>query len=203
MSIHQLIDILLSDGPLPRKLKDAIFLEQLKTNLAPFIIKHTYRKNQILLSKGNHSNDIYFLEEGIVRGYYHHSGSQKEQTHYLWNGRSIITEPLSFYQRKPSKLTIETLTEVKLHSISYEDLMDCKKIYPVLELFSRNIILQYHSYEKRRNYDLVSLPAWDRYLRLLYTHPGIEQYVSKEIIASFLNITPQTLSRMLKERGHP
>lgn len=203
MSIQQLFEILLSNGPLPRKLKDAIFIGQLKVHLAPFIIRHHYRKSQVLLSKGHISNHIYFLEAGIVQGYYQQSEERKEQTHFLWNGHSIITDPISFYQRKPSKLTIETLTEVKLHSISNEDLMNCQKTYPVLEHFSRNVIMEYHAYEKRRNYDLVSLPAWDRYLRLLHTHPTVEQYVTKEIIASFLNITPQTLSRMLKERGHP
>jgi hypothetical protein len=81
--------------------------------------------------------------------------------------------------------------------------MACKKKEPLLEFFNQKVILEYHEYEERRKHDLVSLTPWERYLRLLETHPRAEEYISKEIIASFLNITPQSLSRMLRERGHP
>jgi CRP-like cAMP-binding protein len=203
MSIELLLEIMLGNGHPPRKVMTANFKKELTDDLAPFITRHSYRKSQILLSKGHICNHLYFLKEGIVRGYYQLSESGKEQTHFLWNGNSMITDTLSFYKRRPSKLTIETLTEVKLESISFEHLMVCKKKQPLLEHFNQNLILQYHEYEKRRNYDLVALTPWERYLRLLETHPRAEQFISKEIIASFLNITPQTLSRLLRERGHP
>ncbi|TPE42447.1 winged helix-turn-helix domain-containing protein [Pontibacter mangrovi] len=46
--------------------------------------------------------------------------------------------------------------------------------------------------------DLFTRSAWERYLDLLQTHPRIEQKVSKEVIASCLGVTPQSLSRLLR-----
>lgn len=91
----------------------------------------------------------------------------------------------------------------KLISISYQQLMACINAFPEVEVFLRNVILQYAAYESKRSDDLKFLSAWERYLRLLLTHPDIEQQVSKEVIASYLNIVPQSLSRMLREKGHP
>ena len=88
-------------------------------------------------------------------------------------------------------------------SISYQGLMACIKKYPMAEVFSRNVVLQYRVHDAQKNYDLAFLSAWERYLQLLETHPDIEQQVSKEVIASYLHIAPQSLSRMLREKGHP
>ena len=38
---------------------------------------------------------------------------------------------------------------------------------------------------------------------LLQSHPRIEQQVSKEVISSYLGVTPQSLSRLIRENGHP
>ena len=70
-------------------------------------------------------------------------------------------------------------------------------------VFSRCISLQYVYYHAQRAQELVGASPWERYQRLLKTHPGIELSLPKEIIASYLNIAPQTLTRMIREHGHP
>jgi hypothetical protein len=120
LSTKIFLEIMLKNGRLPRRLNlVALIKNHIEAELTPFITKHHYRKSQILLSKGHICNHLYMLEDGIVRGYDQQSESLKEQTHFLWNGHSIIVDPLSFYKRKPSQLTIETLTEVTLESISF------------------------------------------------------------------------------------
>ena len=203
MSIHHLFDILLSYEPLPKKLLDKDFVENLKNYLIPILATSVYTKRQLLLSAGQLAEYIYFMEEGFARGFYMHPQTKKEITHFLWNRDSIITVPDSFYKQTPSYLFIEVMPQTQLIALSYDQLMACKKVYPITEIFSRNVILQYNAYEAKRNYDMASLSAWERYLRLLQTHPDIEQQVSKEVIASYLDITPQSLSRMLKEKRHP
>lgn len=203
MNIHELFDILLNHSPLPSSLRDTHSMEDLKTYLIPLITTSVYTKRQLLLSAGQVAVYIYFLEKGFARGFYIHPQTKKEVTHFLWNRDSIITVPDSFYKQTPSYLFIEVMPQTQLVAISYDQLMACKKVYPVIEVFSRNVILQYNAYEAKRNYDMASLSAWERYLRLLQTHPDIEQQVSKEVIASYLDITPQSLSRMLKEKRHP
>ena len=201
MSVHQLIDILISYGPLPKILLDKSFLEELKAYLKPLITSSFYTKRQLLLSAGQIANAIYFVEKGLVRGFYTHF--ETEKTCFLWNEKSIVTIPESFYHRVPSQISIEVMPSTRLMGIYHHHLTECINEHPVVEVFSRNIVLQYSAYHAKRNHDLTFLSAWERYLQLLHTHPDIEQQVSKEIIASYLNLTPQSLSRLLKEKGHP
>ena len=201
--VSGLFDLIFSLGPLPEKLMDKDFLGKLIRYVLPLIATSHYTRRQLLLSAGHVAPYIYFSQKGLVRGFYTHKNTGKEITDFLWRERSLITVPNSFFQQQPSPLFVEVMPETELLSISFHDLVSCNKRYPVLEIFSRNVILQYNAYATRRNHRLVFLSAWERYLILLKTHPGIEQQVSKEIIASYLHIAPQSLSRMLKERRHP
>ena len=203
MSIDNLLDILFNYGALPKKSPGNNFAEKLKAYLLPVIISRFYARRQLLLSAGQVAEYIYFIEKGLARGFYTYDATMKEATHFLWNEHSIITVPDSFFQRQPSELFIEVMPGTQLMAISYQQLMDCINKHPGAEVFSRDLILHYSAHETQRNYDLIFLTAWERYLRLLKTHPNIEQQVSKEIIASYLNITPPSLSRLLKEKGHP
>lgn len=202
-TVSGFFDILLACGPLPQKLLDKDFLAKLISYLLPVIGTTSYTRRQLLLSAGHVAQYIYFSKSGFARGFFIEKKTGREITDFLWGDHSIITVPNSFFQQQPSQTFIEVMPGTELMSISFHDLKACIKKYPVVEIFSRNVILQYNAYESKRSHELSFLPAWERYLELLKIHPDIEQKVSKEVIASYLNIAPQSLSRMLKKRGHP
>jgi CRP/FNR family transcriptional regulator, anaerobic regulatory protein len=202
-AVSGLFDILFACGPLPQRLMDKDLLEKLIAYLLPLIATTGYTRHELLLSAGHMAQYIYFCKRGFARGFFIEKKSRREMTHFLWGEHSIITVPNSFFHQQPSETFIEVTPGTELMSISFENLRACIKKYPVVAIFSRNVILGYNAYEMKRNYELSSLTAWERYIELLKTHPDIEQKVSKGVIASYLNITPQSLSRMLKERGHP
>ena len=81
MSIHHLFDILLSFEPLPKKLLDKNFVENLKNYLIPILATSVYTRRQLLLSAGQIAKYIYFLEKGFARGFYMHPHTKKEVTH--------------------------------------------------------------------------------------------------------------------------
>ena len=182
---------------------DTGLLEKLNQFLLPVITVSHYPRQQLLLSAGQVADYLYFLEEGLARGFYFDEDKQKEITNFLWQEQSIIIVPVSFYSRKPSPFYIEVTAGTQLLSLSYYHLLDFIRSYPEAEIISRNLVLQHSEYEEKRNHDLSLLTAWDRYVQLLEDFPLIEQQVSKEVIASYLHITPQSLSRMLREKGHP
>ncbi|MGN6533794.1 MAG: Crp/Fnr family transcriptional regulator [Ginsengibacter sp.] len=201
--VFHLFDILSGFATPGQKLMDTELLINLVHYLLPLVATSHYARRQLLLSAGHTAEYIYFPQKGMVRGFYTHKTMAKEITEFLWSKGSIITVPNSFFQQQPSEFFIEVMPETELMSISFHDLRTCIEKYPEVEVFSRNVILQYNADVSRRKDALAFLSAWERYLQLLKTHPHIEQQVSKEIIASYLHITPQSLSRMLKERRHP
>ncbi len=201
--VSGLFDILFSCGPLPEKLLNKDFLGKLFSYLLPFIATTHYIRQELILSAGHIAEYIYFSKTGFARGFFIQKKTGKEITDFLWSERSIITVPHSFFQQQPTQTFIEVMPETELMSLSFRDLKACIKKYPVVEIFSRNVILQYNVYETQRSHELSFLSAWERYIGLLKIHPDIEHRVSKGVIASYLNIAPQSLSRMLKKKRHP
>ncbi len=203
MENYGLYDVIFKLRPLPKRLTDRQYVNELMAAVDERLTVTDHRHRCLLLNAGHTSDYIYFVGKGIARGFYFDDRTGREQTSILWDGQSIVCDPVSFFQRKASDVNIEVMPGSLLLSISYRQLQDIFKAFPETEIFARCISLQYVYYFADRARQLAGASAWERYLHLLSTHPGIELRVSKEIIASYLNITPQTLSRMLRENGHP
>jgi CRP-like cAMP-binding protein len=203
MQTHRLFEVLFSMNPLPKELTNEANRKDLMEYINSKIGFSHHSHRQLLLNPGQIADHIYFVENGMVRGYYDDELKEKEYTICLWDEQTIITEPQSFLKRTPSQLYIEVMPGSRLLSISRQQLSDIIDAFPYAEIFTRCLMLQYVSYHTKRTHDLISLSAWERYLDLLQRHPKIEQKISKEIIASYLGITPQSLSRLIKDNGHP
>jgi CRP-like cAMP-binding protein len=203
MENQKLYDVLFSMNPLPEALRSVNNRHTLIAYINSRIAVSHHNHRQLLLNKGQIADHIYFVEAGLARGYFYDEEKQKEYTVWLWDEMSIITEPNSFFKKTSSELYVEVMPGSKLLSLSGGQLADVFDRFPDTDIFSRCLMLHYFASQSRRIYDLIGLSAWERYLKLLDKYPNIEQKTSKEIIASYLGITPQSLSRLLKENGHP
>lgn len=203
MEKHSLYEVVFKLRPMPGKLTDRQYANALIAAVDQRLTITEHRRRSLLLNAGHTSDYMYFIEKGIARCFYFDDHTGREQTSIIWKEQSIVCDPLSFFQRKASDVNIEVMPGSLLLSISYRQLQDIFQGFPEAEIFARCISLQYVYYFAERTRQLSGSSAWERYLHLLSTHPGIELSVSKEIIASYLNVTPQTLSRMLRENGHP
>lgn len=200
MDVHELFNQLLSYGSVPEKLLSKQFAEELKLFTAPLLYITVYTKDQLILSPGQRADYIYFLDKGFAYGYHTDAETQNEIVHFIWGKHSVITDSESFFQRKPSHLFINVTSGTVLTGINYADLIECFRRYPVTEVFARNVALQYKVYAQKRSFDIIHVSAWNRYLQLVDSYPGVEQSLSQKVIASYLGITPQSLSRLRKRR---
>ena len=202
MSTDQLLNVFLANpsrnGKVDRRLH-----RKLDRFLAPLITASYYPKSQLILSSGQSADYLYFVEEGLARGFCFEPGKKKEITIYFWKEQSTIMIPESFFFREPSPVFIEVTPGTSLLQLSHHHLMDFISSNPEAEIISRNLVLQHREYEEMRYLHHSFRTAWERYRQLLKEFPMIEQQVSKGVIASYLNITPQSLSRMLRNHPHP
>ena len=203
METHSLYDVIFRLSTLPQRLTDKQYVAKLIAALDERLTVTEHRHRYLLLNVGHISDYMYFIERGIARCFYFDDRAGREVTSVIWKEKSIVCDPVSFFQRKATDVNIEVMPGSLLLSISYQQLEDLYKAFPEAEVFSRCISLQYVYYHTQRTRELTGASAWERYLHLLSTHPGIELTLSKEIIASYLNIAPQTLTKMIKEKGHP
>jgi CRP/FNR family transcriptional regulator, anaerobic regulatory protein len=161
-----------------------------------------YHLPQNLLMPGQVAKHIYFVLQGLARIYYE-SDQFRQVTLFLLGEKTFVTDPDSFYHQERSRFFIEVIAGTELISIDHQQYMACTEKFPETDFFTRYLLLQYNRQHSKRMEEMACLGAWQRYLNLLKEHPNIEQQVSKEVIASYLNIAPQSLSRLLRENRHP
>jgi len=203
MAAKRLYELLFSLKNLPSELGDEAERQRL-TNHLDTIIKHSYHsRNQLLLSEGQDTFYIYFLVKGIARGYYNDPSGEQERTVIIWDELSLFTDPSGFFDKLPSGLNVEVMAGSQLLFISRAQLEEIYKTFPYAEVFTARMTSHYSAYFAKRSHDLVSMSAWERYQQLLKNYPHIELKITKRIIASYIDIAPQSLSRLIKENGHP
>lgn len=153
------------------------------------------RKGQVLLACGESPADVYFLKKGVLRGYY-----------FDENGREITecisgTPGMSFMPswdwHEPARINIGAAaagTQVFAIPVALADDMLATRPES-MQVYVEQIKLAGEIHLKARN-ALLEGAAPQRYQWFLQTYPGVADQVSGKIIASFLGITPVTLSRL-------
>lgn len=152
------------------------------------------QKGDILLSEGKKAHYLYFVEKGILHNYSFHNG--KQITSWFYTEQQFITAWSSFYAQKSSFETIECLENCKLYRISYSNYQKLIADFPSFGNFARLLAEEILTFldEFAKNWSFLS--AKEKYQLLLSYFPEIELRVKLSLIASFLGISQETLSRI-------
>jgi len=195
---QNLHDYLLDLDPMPEELKNGLIRSELIQYVNSQISTSHHSHKVLILTAGMIPDRIYFVDKGVVRGY-KNDGKGKEKTIFLWDDNSIISDMESFIHRTPSDIYMEVMPDSTLTSISYQHLNNIFESFPYTKNFLNRWIVYKNTYSHKSFYNFARPSAWERYQELLTRYPHVEQKVSKETIASFLEVTPQYLCKMIKE----
>ena len=163
-----------------------------------YFVPRKIRKKQFLLNEGEVCTYIGFVNSGCMREY---TIDNKGNEHIIqfaiedwW-----VSDLNSFLSGEPAEYNIDALqdSEILLLEKSARDklLDEC----PKMERFFRILIESNHVANHRRITDSLSTSAEEKYLKFIKTYPKLFELVSQNQIASYLGITPQSLSRIRKE----
>ena len=162
--------------------------------LSEILVPYKYAKGEVILPEGQTCRHMYFVERGMVRQYYY-KGDRDVTEHFSYEGRIVICIE-SFLKQEPSRLIVEALENSRLYGIPYDALHRLADENKEISLLFREILAhalissQEHADSQRFE------NAMERYLRLLNTKPEILLRAPMLHIASFLQMTPETLSRV-------
>ena len=148
----------------------------------------------VLLAPGQVAGRIYFVESGLARGYYLHEG-REANTWFMREGDFIISI-VSFLTRTASQEFIELLEPAVLHSISHSQLQQLYLDFPEFNYVGRVLTEHYYVLSEQRTQQLRLLRADQRYAQLLHSFPDVLQRVPLKHLASYLGVTPETISRI-------
>lgn len=163
--------------------------------LLPYLEERVLPRHALFAAEGKVAKEIGFVVEGNMRHYYTRDG--EERTTYFYFEGHLVASYISCIQQQPSRLTIEALTECRLVVFPYKILQQLYDVSPAWERFGR-LIAEYLAIGlEERMTGLLMLSPEERYRELLEsTKHKILERIPQHYIASYLGITPVSLSRI-------
>lgn len=162
--------------------------------LESILVSQKYAKGEMILKEGEICRQFLYIDKGLVRQFYFKHG--KEVTEHLGQEQTIVMCIESLFKEEPTKLQVEALEPTTVYALPKADLERVAMHNVNIQILYRKIleesliISQIHA-------DLVRFEtAQDRYKRLCKLCPQVVLRAPLVYIASYLQMTPETLSRV-------
>ncbi len=156
------------------------------------------KKNYILLNQGDYCKHSFFVENGLFRQY---ALKENGKEHILsfapenW----LVTDRDSVYFNQPSSYSIQALEDSFVVLIDEKFMNQISELIPGFNEFNNRLLHNHIRHLQDRIGMLLSATAEERYLNFVEMYPDILSRVPQTMIASYLGITPESLSRVRKE----
>jgi CRP-like cAMP-binding protein len=176
---------------------DILYLEDNEWNIAQNLFKErSFKKGEYLISEGKTENYINFIVEGTCRSFYIKNGI--EYNYEIGLEDDWVSSYKSFINNIPSDEYIQAVSNMMVYSIdrdSIQKLVSINSKFAVIERFIVNRIV-IDKTERLRSF-ITDTPN-ERYLKLVERKKHLIQKIPLKILASYIGVTPESLSRLRK-----
>jgi CRP-like cAMP-binding protein len=137
---------------------------------------------------------LYFVVKGLARKYFI-KGKEEIITQIAKEGE-LISSSVSYFSGMPSGYVVETIEPTTFYSLHHDRAEQLYSRYPKLERLSRLIITELFLQKEIWELERIRFSTKDRFLRFMTENPELFQRVPQKYLASYLNIKPETFSRL-------
>jgi len=174
--------------------------EQLK-KLEGEIQKRVIPESNILLHSGEVCKHFYYVEKGLLR-FYFIDEKGKENILEFAPEKWIVVDRASFYFNEPSEFYIDAIEETTAAVLDKEFIDIAAEVSPQFRKYNERILQNHIRHLQNRINRLIGKSAVERYLHFVEGYQDLTTRVPQWMIASYLGITPESLSRIRKELSH-
>lgn len=157
----------------------------------------TYAKGEYLLRSGEFCLHTFFIEKGLLKLYLL-DDKGKEYILGFTAENGLIADRQSIYFNEPSSYFIQALEPTQVVSIDEKLFKEIENRFPEFRDFNIRLLHQHISTLQNRISMLLSQSAEKRYLYFTKTYPHLHLRIPQNVLASYLGITPESLSRIRK-----
>lgn|SRR5688572_18576507 len=154
-------------------------------------------KGDFLVKAGQVCRFVSFLNSGLARLYYNLEGKDIS-IGFVLPGQ-YTSEYESFLTQKPAGQSIDALTDLEVIDLGYNDMQRLYKDFPAYQEFGRKIAEMLFIYLNQRTTALLAMSPEERYRHMIADQPALLQQVPQYMLASFIGVTPEHLSRIRKK----
>lgn len=180
-------------------------LSENELTLLPYLPQiHAYKKGEYLLRPGDFCTKIFFIEKGLVKQYTIGDEGKEHIMHFApenW----LVSDRSSAYFKQTTEYFIEAMEDTEVYVMDEKFINAASEISATYREFNhRSLHNHVRAMQKRINL-FIAATAEKRYLEFVNTYPNLYLRVPQWMIASYLGITPEGLSRVRKEltKKHP
>jgi CRP-like cAMP-binding protein len=137
---------------------------------------------------------LYFVIKGLARKFFY-KGKEEIITQIAKEGE-LISSSVSYFSGLPSGYVIETVEPTTFYSLHHDRAEQLYSKYPKLERLSRLIITELFLQKEVWELERIRYSTKERFLRFMTDNPELFQRVPQKYLASYLNIKPETFSRL-------
>lgn len=187
-------------NPLVHYFKDKITVsDDLAEKLNDLSVEKNYDKGEIVQEQHSLKKEHFFVVEGCLRSFFVDKNGKEHTIQFAiknwWMG-----DYTTLYTDTPAKLTLESVSKSKVLRIDKLKMDGILNEYPELETFQRKNFEKHLATLQKRILNLLTLTALEKYESFLENYSEFSSYIPNYQIASYLGITPESLSRIRKER---
>lgn len=162
--------------------------------LESILVSQKYAKGEMILKEGEICRQFLYIDKGLVRQFYFKHG--KEVTEHLGQEHTIVMCIESLFKEEPTKLQVEALEATTVYALPKADLERVAMHNVNIQILYRKI-LEESLITSQIHADLVRFEtAQDRYKKMCKLCPQVVLRAPLVYIASYLQMTPETLSRV-------
>lgn len=156
----------------------------------------TYKKNELVFTEGRVSKTIYFVVQGCLRLFYTPGG--KDKTAFFYTEGQFICAGESYTFQVPARENYQAIEDTVLMHFDKQVADKLVELSPTFEVIARIATENELITCQKIIASFVTQSPENRYLELVETNGALFQRVPQQYIASFLGVSPETLSRIKK-----
>jgi CRP-like cAMP-binding protein len=172
--------------------------QEQEEKLNALISRRQIVKNENFISAGESPKTLAFVKKGLFR-YYYANEAGEEFTKAFFPENSVLSSYSAIVAKRPSYFSIQALEDSVIEVINYEVLLKLFAEYPSWNTFLLGMLQKGFMAKEERERQFLLFDAEKRYLSFLIQYPDLEKRIKQHFIASYLRITPESLSRIRRK----
>lgn len=156
------------------------------------------KKNEDFISEGEFPKTIAYVKKGLFR-YYYSNEEGDEFTKVFFPENSLLSSYSAIVENRSSYFSIQALEDSKLEVINYQELLKLFVEYPEWNTLLLGMLQKGFIAKEERERQFLLFDAEQRYNAFLKRYPNLDKRIKQHYIASYLRITPESLSRLRRK----